>query len=176
VSELFYHGKRTYQKVENGWLVGFNRGEWGGGLYWFDEKGKNGYLIRYAHVKEIFEIEKEIYVVEGLAHLSVSEGEIFKVKKEKEKWEEEKFMKLDESPQTIILDKDNKFIIVFSNKVSSITIKKEIKDIMKEQVWEGYIYSNSMIINDENLYIGMRSGIIKVNLSHEGKYYWLTNK
>ncbi len=38
-------GRQTILKVNDGYLVGFDRGEWGGGLFWYDAKGSNCYKI-----------------------------------------------------------------------------------------------------------------------------------
>jgi hypothetical protein len=36
---------RAALEVPDGWLVGFNRGEWGGALYWFSSDGNKRYKI-----------------------------------------------------------------------------------------------------------------------------------
>jgi len=43
-AEHFNHASATF-KVSDGWLVGFNRGEWGGALYWFGASGTANYTI-----------------------------------------------------------------------------------------------------------------------------------
>src|SRR6187431_3613958 len=45
-----WKGFRTVKKVDNGYLVGFNKGEFGGSLYWFSERGDTSYQISRVNV------------------------------------------------------------------------------------------------------------------------------
>jgi hypothetical protein len=39
-------GERRALRVSDGWIVGFNDGEFGGGLWWFDPEGQSSNRIR----------------------------------------------------------------------------------------------------------------------------------
>lgn len=85
-----FGGKQVNLKIENGWLVGFDKGEWGGNLFWFNEEGTKYEKIIDGNIKNIFVINGKIYITEGLAHLSMSYGQIFQIEKENNKWIVEK--------------------------------------------------------------------------------------
>jgi len=80
-------------KTDDGILVGFDFGEWGGGLFFFSnedeiplDKSKplehifmpfydmNEELIMEGNIKSIFNYNDKIYFLEGLAHLSSDRG------------------------------------------------------------------------------------------------------
>ena len=51
----FSTGPETaFQRVEDGWLVGFNQGEFGAALYWFNPDGKQNYKISNHQVVDFF--------------------------------------------------------------------------------------------------------------------------
>ncbi len=177
-SELSFHfnGNRVFQKLKDGWLIGFDNGEWGGGLYWYDNKGETNYKINNGNINDIFEINKEIFVVEGIAHLDISGGQIYKIIQEDDKWVEELFITLQLAPQVTIIDKSNNFIISNSSQIIKIGLDKKIEELIPKDKWNGWIYSNSMIIHENDLYVGMRSGIMKIDLNKEKVCKWLTKK
>jgi hypothetical protein len=54
--DSMFNGKGTlpYIRVDKGYLVGFNRGEWGGSLYWFSKDGKQYYKISRPYHHSIY--------------------------------------------------------------------------------------------------------------------------
>ena len=63
-------------KVQDGYLIGFNRGEWGGELYWFSKNGKRRYEISGHQIVKFIERDNKIYAIAGLAHLTMSKGSV----------------------------------------------------------------------------------------------------
>lgn len=67
-------------KVEDGWIIGNDRGEWGGELvHWKSEN--DYYLIIEDNIKDIFDTHYGIIAVGGLAHLDKSRGVLYKLSK-----------------------------------------------------------------------------------------------
>ena len=66
-----FHGASAFARVDDGWLVGFNEGEYGAALYWFSRDGKRSYKISDHQVVDFFSLPDDIYAIEGLAHLRV---------------------------------------------------------------------------------------------------------
>ncbi len=64
-----FGGLQVNLKVNDGWLVGVDKGEWGGNLFWFNENGTQYEKIASGNIENIFNINGEIYVTEGLAHM-----------------------------------------------------------------------------------------------------------
>jgi hypothetical protein len=53
---FLFAGKQVNLKTDTGWLVGFDNGEWGGKLYWFNEDGTYNEKILRGNIKNIFRI------------------------------------------------------------------------------------------------------------------------
>lgn len=168
------HGRQVNLKIKNGWLVGFDKGEFGGGLYWFNDKGTEHKRITSGNIKNLFEINGEIYVTEGLAHITISRGQIFKVKEENNKWKVEKKIDLPNAPYSTTLTKDNEFLIVTSKGLLKVNKDFEIETLVEEGFWRYYLYPNSILIKGQDIYIGMRGGILRTKMDEIENQEWLT--
>jgi len=168
-----FGGRQVNLKIENGWLVGFDKGEWGGNLFWFNEKGSQYEKITSGNIKNIFEINGKIYVTEGLAHLSMSDGQIFQIERENNKWIIEKKVDLQTAPYATTLTKDNEFLIVTSKSLLKVNKNFEIETLIEEGFWRAYLYPNSIQISEQYIYIGMRGGILKTQLDNIYNQLWL---
>jgi len=65
-------------RVKGGWLVGSNRGEWGGELMFIADKA-SAVLVLNQNVEDIYRLGDRVVVVAGLAHLSMNHGMIFEL-------------------------------------------------------------------------------------------------
>ena len=63
-----FRAASRFWPVDDGWLVGFNHGEFGAALYWFSRDGKRHYEISRHHVVTFFALADGIHAIEGLAH------------------------------------------------------------------------------------------------------------
>jgi hypothetical protein len=165
-------GRLSAVKVDDGYLVGFYRGEWGGNLYWFSNDGKVKYEISSHQIVQFIKRDSNIYAIEGLAHLSTSEGSIIQVEKKNYKWTVSEYQKLPSAPDAVQLDNKNNFIIVTSSSLLSIDREKHIDILIKEGFWQHYLYPSSMVIQGNVIYIGMRKGVYKFDLA-KGKDEWM---
>lgn len=155
-------GFRTIKKVDNGYLVGYYRGEWGGELYWYSEKGDSNYKITSACVRSIGEMDSKLFMVEGLAHLSSSSGSINQLEFKKNRLVIVRSIELPSAPEVSLLY-GNKLFIVTSDEIVSFDGGKRIDILRKNGFW-GILYPQSIVITNGILYSGMREGIYKFNL------------
>lgn len=65
---VLVHTPSAFLRTKNGWLVGFDAGEFGGGLWWFDENSDESFSLDYLNVHDIKTANGEIVVGSGLAH------------------------------------------------------------------------------------------------------------
>lgn len=66
---------RALLELPTGWLVGFDLGEWGGSLWWFDLNGEATKLSDN-NTHQFIQFENSIYAAQGLAHLSLDRGSL----------------------------------------------------------------------------------------------------
>ena len=159
-------GHRTDLEIEGGKLIGIDDGEWGGGLY-FRTKNLQEKLveIKPGNIVDIFTFNDKIYFTQGLAHMGINEGALYELKRIKNKLTYTKIADLGDAPAAITSLKNKIFIISFKNFYEiDIGNNNKVTKIFENQFWEG-LYPNSIVAFDErNIFAGMRSGILKINL------------
>lgn len=156
-------GRRSVIKVDDGYLVGFYRGEWGGNLFWFSNDGKKKYEISSHEIVQFVVRDNKIYAIEGLAHLLMSEGSIIQIQKKNGRWTTSEYVKLPSALDAIAIDEHNNFIIITSHILLAIDATAKTRTLVEKGFWLG-LYPTSLIIQNGSAYIGMRKGVLKYNL------------
>lgn len=146
-------------KVVDGWLIGFNQGEFGRALYWFDGSGQSRYKISDHQVVAFFSSSDGIVAIEGLAHLSYSYGSIIRLAK-RQQWQAEKLTLLPEAPKAGVQLQDGRLLLVLSDSLAEYFLKgdrERLEFLEKDGGWIG-LYPNSVVLTDDETraYIGMR--------------------
>lgn len=65
-------------RIENGWLAGVDRGEWGGDLVFVGDDGKSERILA-TNIEDIYAFGESYVAVTGLSHLGMSEGAVIKI-------------------------------------------------------------------------------------------------
>jgi len=65
-------------RVENGWLVGSDRGEWGGELVFVGDDGQRT-NVRQGNVDDLFDLGGKYIAITGLSHLTINYGRVYQV-------------------------------------------------------------------------------------------------
>ena len=173
--ESDFRGKQVNLKVSNGWIVGFNHGEFIGNLYWFDDKGSIHKKIYEGNISDILVINGEIYAIVPLGG-SIDFGEIIKIEQTNYKWEVNEFCEFNTHPYCTVYTNNN-FLIINSKGIIEINNKCEFKNLIKyKRAWWRTLYPNSVAVQDNYIYIGMRAGILKIDSNDFDKQEWLTEK
>ena len=84
-------------KIEDGWLAGSDRGEWGGELVFIPNTGKTVTLIN-KNVEDIYKFGDKYVVVSGLAHMLLNDGEVFQLNRKDNLWYIEPWINLPGAP------------------------------------------------------------------------------
>jgi hypothetical protein len=154
--------------VNDGYLIAINSGEWGGYLEWYSKDGRRKYKISDDKVFEFKKRGDQIFAIEGINHLGTSKGNLIEIKKINSKWVSAHIIKLPFAPFGICLNLHNNFIIGTSDNIIEVQRNKTYKVIYTQPIWNTYdntyLYPRSLFIKKNNLYVGMRKGILKLNL------------
>jgi hypothetical protein len=164
--------KISFLSVDDGYLIGFYRGEWGGHLKWFSKDGKHNYLISDDEIVQFIKRDGKNYAIQGLAHMTISEGSIINIEKNNGKWGAKEYLKLPTAPDAIAIDRNNNFIIITSKSLLKVGTDSKIVTLKEKGIWYNQLYTNSMVIKDDVIYAGMRAGVYKYNLLNN-KEAWL---
>lgn len=162
---------RSELKTASGTLIGVNRGEWGGQLTFKpSDPAKKAIDVKKGNIKFIFKFKNKIYFIEGLAHLSYSGGAIFELDTTGNKFSFTQLVDFEDAPEAFTIYKDKFLIATHKNFYIVKDLKKEL--VFKETFWSS-LYPNSIAaLDDRNVFLGMRSGIIKLDLTDKTlKFY-----
>jgi hypothetical protein len=165
-----FKGLRTVKKVSNGYLIGFNKGEFGGVLYWFSFSGDSSYIISKTIISHIFEVNSKIYIAHGLMHLEEDSGSINELTFDKGRWQIGNWVDLPSSPMVYLPIKD-KIMIITSKAILTFGGLDNISYLKKDGFWN-ILFPHSALIKKDELYIGMHGGVFKINMK-SGKEEWL---
>lgn len=162
-------------KIPGGTLIGKNNGEWGGQLSFKPEDTtKKTIDIKQGNIEFIFQFKDKVYFIEGLAHMDYSGGAIFELNTTNNNFSFKKLVDFDDAPEAFTVYKDRFLIATHENFYIVQDFKKEL--VFKETFWSS-LYPNSIaVIDDKNVFIGMRSGIVKLDLTNKTLKFYKNDK
>lgn len=178
-------GKLEIEKVDeinkcefnlpNGKLVGINRGEWGGKLTFIPaDTNKKTVEIKNGNIKFIFTFKEKIYFIEGLAHMGYNGGAIFELNTTNYKFSYTKILDFDDAPEAFTIYQDKLLIATHQNFYEVKDFKKEL--VFKDTFWSS-LYPNSIaVIDNKNVFLGIRSGIVKLDLTDKTLKFYKNDK
>lgn len=119
-------GRRHVLRVSDGWLVGFDAGEFGGGLWWFGPEGEEAYRLhppsetvandegraRVENVRGFAQLEGKVVVLIGLDHLLGSQGRAFRVYRAADRWTLLPLAVFDASPRSWVAAEGRLFLVM----------------------------------------------------------------
>lgn len=157
-TEEFSTGPETsFRRVEDGWLTGFNVGEFGAALYWFSRDGKQNYKISDHQVVDFFSGLDGLYAIEGLGHMGYSSGSVIRIARAGpgERWQSSTVVELPDEPCTVSTRRDGTMFITSSHSIVAISPDRQVTTLLQEPWW--YRPTSSVLSPDERkLYIGMQ--------------------
>lgn len=162
-------------KISGGHLIGVDRGEWGGQLTFKPTNtAKKSIDIKKGNIKFIFAFKDKIYFIEGLAHLSMSEGALYQLDTVNNNFKFTKLLEFDDAPEAFTIYNDKFLIATHKNFYIVQDFKKQL--VFKETFW-GSLYPNSIAaLDDKNIFIGIRSGIVKLDLTDKTLKFYKNDK
>ena len=168
------NGKLKIDKLKNvnnklelpeGTLTAVDRGEWGGSLNFSkkDDRG-NSVEIKSGNIKFIFKYQDKIYFLEGIAHLDYNGGALFELKVSDDKFTYNKIVDFEDAPGAFTVFKDMLLVVTHKN-LFIINSDLKTEALFPNAFWRG-LYPNSIAAIDENnVFLGIRSGIVQINLT-----------
>lgn len=151
-------------EIETGTFLGINNGEFGGQLTFIPkDKSKSEFKILRGNINFLFRFKDKIYFITGLAHMSYSAGALCELIPEGDKFTNKKILDFESAPQAFTIYNDK---LLIAAEKSFYVIEEDLKkqEFFKDIFWEG-LYPNSIAVaNNESIFVGIRSGIVKLDL------------
>jgi hypothetical protein len=163
-----WSGAKRFAAVDDGWLVGFNYGEFGAALYWFGPDGQRHYKISDHQIVAFFSRADGVYAIEGLSHLVMSCGSIIRITRPTSAahWQARRFVKLPSAPETIAARRDGTLLVTLNDSLVSVGPRARVNTLIPDAPWRGLDPSSSVLSPDERrLYVGMGQFVGEVDLA-----------
>jgi hypothetical protein len=147
----------------NGTLVGYDHGEFGGRLEFVpDDTAKENLLIKFhINVKAIFRYNNSICFLEGLSHMGLLRGGLYELDTTNNAFNIIPLLDFKDAPDAYTIYHNDIYIATSSG--FCIVHNGSLKWVCKKAFWDG-LYPNSVAVQDEeNVFIGIRSGYVNLN-------------
>jgi hypothetical protein len=172
--EYQFASRDTYMRTEDGWLVSFRRGEWGGALYWFSPDGKSNQYLGGQQVNQFLQMGDRILAVEGLSHMGLSNGSLIELSRSMDdgKWRYETAKLLPETPYAFARLSDESLLIVLLNSVVSLTSDGRLTTVMRFRHFAGGV-ANSLALMpaSRKAFLGRRLYVTELDFSEQRVRY-----
>ena len=155
-------GLRSVLKLQDGWLSGFDQGEWGGHLYFVDATGKATELYQENVLQCLIETSRGVMVLAGLAHLSLDSGEVliadYPITVDTKLHH---LASLEGAPQAFTKISPDEALVITTHGISRITSSGTHQTLTHSRF--GILYPNSIVSTPEGtIYAGMRLFVVRL--------------
>ncbi len=171
-----FAGSQLATPVTNGWIASFNKGEFGGSVWWFSTDGKEHYRISEENIEAFVPTTLGLFMLEGLAHGNADEGSLRRLVQGRDgRWSSELFVDLGDPPFAATKEADGTLMVVTNQRLFKIDLASKRADRLVDHAFWQSLYPNSIVIDPMGqVWVGMRHGVAQ--LSHLGpvpKTKWL---
>lgn len=166
-------GRRSNLRVKNGWLLGFDGGEFGGGLWFATLDGKTEQLSE-ENVHGFVETTQGVLVFVGLDHLGTDSGRVLIVPYSvTSKTDLRILVDLDGAPGAFTKLSADTALVITTHGISRITSAGVTERLLSRSF--GMLYPNSIVSSsDGTIYAGMRLFVVRLVLrSGKSTEEWL---
>jgi hypothetical protein len=172
-------GLRSVLHLGKEWLLAYDAGEWGGGLWLTNEDGSKTKRILSDNVREMVPLEEGVLVLSGLAHMGIDFGNAFIFSNpDGMNISLQHAVHLDGEPSAYAKEPDGSVLFVTTYGLRRVTKSGELQRLTYFPKWTRQQYPNSMAISsDGSIFVAMRMFVLKLR-AESSKYSeeWLLPK
>ena len=175
-NELLIEQTELKDKVEyltkKGKLIGYDEGEFGGRLNYIPNSEPSKTIeIMFGNIVDIFDFKNKIYILQG----GYKGGSISELKINYENFDVKRLFNFDNPPLAVEVFENKIFVVSFNG--FYIVENNDWEKIFYNQFWWGLYPSSIAYFDDENIFLGIRSGIVKLDIKNKTvKFYQETKK
>ena len=150
----------------DGYLVGYNSGEFGGGLYWYDEHGELRQQILDENVHEIVARGEDWIVFTGLAHMFTDDGRATVVEFDAGSFQVARSLDVLGAPRAILVESEESILVATSRRIVRVVEAKTVEWVYTSA--EGFEPTSLVRDTDGTLYLGAQYFVVKLTPMPDG--------
>ena len=164
-------GKPVVARASNGWLVGFDAGELGGGLWWTSENGREKKKLSNENIHAIAPRGKELLVLAGLAHGATDEGKVYSYQSATQQAGNlDQIADLSSAPGAALVEKDGSVLIATQTRIVALDGSNQLRVLFQNNDMS-LLYPHSIAEDAAgNIFVGMRYFILRLRRNAGGEY------
>lgn len=157
-------GLRSATHLGSAWLLAYDAGEWGGGLWLTNEDGSETRRIINDNVRAVIPIDGGVLVLSGLSHMTLDFGNAFIFSNpDGLNIPLRHTVRLDGAPRAYAKASDGSVLFATTRGLSKITKSGELQNLSNFPNWTRFQYASSMAIaSDGSIFVGMRMFVLKL--------------
>lgn len=177
----YFAGAAHVQAVQDGYLIGFDAGEFGGAAWWFSRYGRSRTKLTVPppsgddyypeNVHGFVPFGPDYLAFQGLAHMGIDEGRVIRVARASTGgWAATPFATLPDSPDAALAETENSWLFVSSSGIWRINAEARVSSVWRPD--EGSLSYPSSMERGPNgeVYVGMRHFIARLSPSAADPY------
>jgi hypothetical protein len=152
---------RTLSEFSAGFLVGYNSGEWGGGLYWYARDGELRQRVLDDNVIRVVPFGARFLAFTGIAHLVTDEGQATLLEFDGHEWSIVHSVDLTGMPLAFVDEPNGALLIATSDRIVRLSDAKRVEVLYRSKF--GFDYPTSIIRDEDGtLYLGERYVVVRL--------------
>jgi hypothetical protein len=180
LSETDFDGDRRVVRVADGFIVGFNKGEFGGRAFWFSPDGERWAVLSPTpeprrlqdyhpeNVRALVPLGSDVLAFEGLAHLTDNEGQVLRLSRDsKGRWRATRFAALPGVPDVVVEERAGRWLVVTPTAIVRLTAEGKVRVLWSGR-YLGTLYPSSGVrFEDGTIFVSMRFFVLRLKPSGE---------
>jgi hypothetical protein len=147
-------GLRSVLHFKNDWLLAYDGGEWGGGLWLTNDDGSETKRILSDNVREMIPIDDGVLVLSGLAHMTIDFGNAFIFSNpDGMNISLQHAVRLDGEPSGYAKEPNGSVLFVTTYGLCRITKSGELQRLTGFPRWSQHAFTNSMVITRTEVFL-----------------------
>lgn len=163
-------GDRRVRRVDDGWLAGFDAGEFGGSLWWFDADGGRRRKLAEDNVMGLADSSAGVLALAGLAHMGMEYGKVLLVGEgQGGDRRVEVVADLGGAPTAFAPESADSLIVSTYERVVRVRTSGEVEQLYAVGGDDRLPYPNSLTLSKAGvIHVGMRHFVLRLSPSEAG--------
>jgi len=155
-------GDRHVISVSDGWLVGVDAGEFGGGIWWFSTDGLRNKKLSNENVHGFVNTSQGTLALVGLAHLGFDFGKVLRIVNEDPVNKRTEILTdLDSAPATFVAESPDSTIILTSMGLVRLKTSGSVEQLLKTN-YESLFPTSMTLSSSGVIHVGMRHFVTRL--------------